>query len=231
MISYFYQMTPPRQVAADTTPPIAPSAPATATRRRGAKEQDILDAAQEQFAQHGYGGASIETIAAGIGMTRHSLLYYYASKEQLYVAVLNRIVDRWLEGMQALSIGDDPAKAIAQYIAVKMRFSKEQPSGSRVFTQEIIAGAPRYKAELELRVKPVLQRDIATFQAWAKAGRVRKLDFMHLMFLLWATTQAYADLAPQFALLLGKPELEATDYDAARTLITDLVLRGLQTKG
>ncbi len=204
------------------------AAPVPATRKRDAKEQDILDAAQDQFAQHGYGGASIESIATTIGMTRHSLLYYFASKEQLYVAVLNRIVDRWLDGMQALSIGDDPAQAIAQYIAVKMRFSQEQPSGSRVFTQEIIAGAPRYKTLLEQRVKPVLQRDIATFQAWAKAGRIRTLDFMHLMFLLWAGTQAYADLAPQFALLLGKPELESVDYDAAQTLLTDLVLRGLQ---
>lgn len=197
-------------------------------RKRKAKEQDILIAAQEQFAAHGYGGASIETIAAGIGMTRHSLLYYYASKEQLYVAVLNRIMDRWVDNMQALSIGDDPAEAIAQYVAVKMRFSQEEPSGSRVFTQEIIAGAPRYKAMLEQRVKPVLERDIATFQAWAKAGRIRSLDFMHLMFLLWAGTQAYADLAPQFALLLGKPELEQADYTAAQTLLTDLVLRGLQ---
>ena len=201
--------------------------PAGPASKRRTKEQEILTAAQEQFAAHGYGGASIETIAAGIGMTRHSLLYYYASKEQLYVAVLNRIVDRWLDGMQALSIGDDPAQAIAQYIAVKMRFSQEQPSGSRVFTQEIIAGAPHYKTLLEQRVKPVLERDIATFQAWAKAGRIRSLDFMHLMFLLWAGTQAYADLAPQFALLLGKPELEQGDYLAAQTLLTDLVLRGL----
>lgn len=197
--------------------------------KRQAREHEILSAAQDQFAQHGYGGASIESIAASIGMTRHSLLYYYKGKEQLYVAVLNHIVDRWLDGMQALSIGDDPAQAIAQYIAVKMRFSQEQPSGSRVFTQEIIAGAPRYKALLEQRVKPVLERDIATFQAWAKAGRVRSLDFMHLMFLLWAGTQAYADLAPQFALLLDKPELEQGDYNAAQTLLTDLVLRGLQT--
>lgn len=75
----------------------ARSKPARPASNRLAKEQDILTAAQEQFAAHGHGGVSIETIAAGIGMTRHSLLYYYASKEQLYVAVLNRIVDRWLE--------------------------------------------------------------------------------------------------------------------------------------
>jgi TetR/AcrR family transcriptional regulator len=48
------------------------------------------------------------------------------------------------------------------------------------------------------------------------------------MFVLWAVTQAYADHAAQFALLLGKPALDARDFAAARRVIEALVLGGLR---
>lgn len=51
---------------------------------------------------------------------------------------------------------------------------------------------------------------------------------MHLMFLIWSSTQAYADLAPQFALYMGKPRLEDADFEAARQLITSLIWRSLE---
>ena len=49
-----------------------------------------------------------------------------------------------------------------------------------------------------------------------------------VMFILWSVTQAYADQQAQFALLLGRSELTADDYDTAADLIYRLVIRGLQ---
>ena len=75
---------------------------------------------------------------------------------------------------------------------------------------------------------PLQQADVARFERWAAEGRIRRVDFTHLMFLLWSSTQAYADLAPQFALYMGKPRLEASDFEAARELITGLIWRSLE---
>lgn len=49
-------------------------------------------------------------------------------------------------------------------------------------------------------------------EKWAREGRIARIDFTHLMYLIWSVTQAYADLAPQFAMLLGQPKLDAKDF-------------------
>lgn len=198
------------------------------SQKRSEKQSAILNAAEEQFALHGFNGVSLESIASSIGMTRHSLLYYYSTKEQLYVAVLDRVLELWLEDMNSISVGDDPEQALSQYIAVKMRFSHDQPSGSKVFTQEVSAGAPYYRGAIEQRVKPVLERDLHTLKTWAEQGKIQNIDFMHMMFLIWSATQAYADLAPQFALLMGKEKMALDDYDNAAKLLTQWVLLSLK---
>lgn len=196
-------------------------------QRRLEKEQAILREAEAQFARSGYDGTTLEGIAAALGMSRHHLLYYFPSKTELYRRVIDDVMTQWLEGMGALAVGDDPAAALRRYIGAKLRASAERPDGSRVFTQEVMAGAPRYGDQLLERVGPVLKTDVRVFERWARAGHIRKLPYVHLMFVLWAATQAYADLAPQFALLLGKPALDERDFAAAQTVIEQLVLSGL----
>lgn len=192
------------------------------------KEQDILREAERQFAQFGFEGASLESIGAALGISRHNLLYYFPSKEALYRRVLDEVMGQWLQGMGAIASGEAPEVALRDYIAAKMRFSRERPSGSQVFTKEVIAGAPRYGEAIAELVLPPLKADVRAFERWARQGRIGRVDFTHLMFLIWSVTQAYADLAPQFALLLGKPALEDKDYAAAERLIVRLVLAGLK---
>ena len=195
------------------------------------KEQSILDSAERLFAQYGFEGVSLESIAVAVGISRHNLLYYFPSKEALYRNVLDRVLDLWLECMAAISVSDNPREALTAYIAAKLRFSREQPAGSQVFTREVIAGAPRYAAVIEQRVAPILREDLQTLEKWAKEGRIARIDFTHLMFLIWSVTQAYADLAPQFAMLLGKPKLDDDDFATAQSVLTRLVMAGLRTQG
>jgi TetR/AcrR family transcriptional regulator len=210
-----------------------PPSPATANAARPPraarvrKERLILDEAEAQFARYGYEGASLENIAAALGLSRHHLLYYFPSKELLYRRVLDDVMTQWLAGMGELAVGDDPESGLRRYIAAKLRSSRERPDGSAVFTQEVIAGAPRYADAITARVAPMLAADVRVFERWAREGRIARLDFRHLMFVIWAVTQAYADLAPQFALLLGKPALDSADFSAARAVIERLVLRGV----
>ncbi|MEO8103190.1 MAG: TetR family transcriptional regulator C-terminal domain-containing protein [Betaproteobacteria bacterium] len=192
------------------------------------KEQAILDSAERLFAQYGFEGVSLESIAAAGGISRHNLLYYFPNKEALYRRVLDRVLDLWLASMAEISVSDNPQEALSAYIAAKLRFSREQPTGSQVFTREVIAGAPRYAEAIEQRVAPMLREDLKTLEKWAREGRIARIDFTHLMFMIWSVTQAYADLAPQFAMLLGKPQLDARDFRKAENLLTRLVMAGLK---
>lgn len=216
---------PAKTAAVQPAPPVPATPQPRAARLR--KEAAICAEAERQFAQYGFEGASLENIAAALGLSRHNLLYYYPSKELLYRTVLDGVLAEWLARMAGIVSGADPEAAMREYIAAKLRFSRERPAGSQVFAREVMAGAPRFRDAIEAQVLPALNADVKTFERWAREKRIARLDYRHLMFTIWASTQAYADLAPQFALLLGKPALEEGDYAAAERLICQLVLGGL----
>jgi TetR/AcrR family transcriptional regulator len=206
------------------------TAPAIRTPRAATlrKQEAILTEAERQFARFGFEGVSLDSIAAALDLSRQNLLYHWPSKEELYRAVLDSVMGEWMVNMTAVADADEPETAIHAYVAVKLRFSRERPSGNAVFTREIMAGAPRYQDVLKAQVMPLLHADVARFEGWANDGLIRRLDFTHLMFLIWSSTQAYADLAPQFSLYMGKPALDEGDFESARQLITDLIWRSLK---
>jgi TetR/AcrR family transcriptional regulator len=203
----------------------APRAPRAARLR---KQELILLEAERQFARFGFEGVSLDSIAAELGISRQNMLYYFSSKDELYGAVLDAVMETWLGSMDVMARKNDPEAAISSYIRAKLCFSRDRPSGSAVFTREIMAGAPRYADKLAERVIPKLRADVRAFERWAQQGLIEWVDFTHLMFVIWSATQAYADLAPQFALLIGKQHLDDGDFAAAHTLITDLVMRSLR---
>src|SRR6218665_55680 len=117
----------------------APRAPRAS---RLLKEQGILAQAENHFAQFGFEGASLESIAAAIGISRHKLLYYFPSKEALYQRVLDDVLTQWLASMHDISHSDDPQQALRRYIHAKLHYSRTRPQGAQVFAKEVIAGAP-----------------------------------------------------------------------------------------
>lgn len=215
----------PKSTPEENVPAPITRAP-SASRLR--KEQAILSEAESQFAQFGFEGASLEGIAAAVGFSRHNLLYYFPNKEVLYQRVLDDMLTQWLEGMEDLSHSDDPHQALRRYIRAKLRYSRERPNGAKVFTKEVIAGAPRYGKVIAQRVGPLLKAEVRTFERWAREGRIARVNFTHLMFIIWSVTQAYAEQEAQFSLLLGKPALTERDYSNAEDLICRMVLKTLE---
>ncbi|MDP4072966.1 TetR/AcrR family transcriptional regulator [Acidovorax sp. A1169] len=218
----------PEALSPPTAAPAAETAAKAPTASRLLKEQGILTEAENHFAQFGFEGASLESIAAAIGISRHNLLYYFPNKEALYQRVLDDVLTQWLAGMEDLSHSDDPQQALRRYIRAKLRYSRERPNGAKVFTKEVIAGAPRYGKAIAARVGPLLKAEVRTFERWAREGRIARVNFTHLMFIIWSVTQAYAEQEAQFALLLGKPALTERDYGKAEELICRMVIKALE---
>ena len=67
---------------------------ATVTPARPSTRDAILDAAERRFAERGFDGVSVREIAADVGLKNQASLYYhFASKQEIYEAVLRRGVD------------------------------------------------------------------------------------------------------------------------------------------
>ncbi len=73
------------------------SAPARRTQaeRRESSRVALLDAAARSLSRHGYGSLSLERVAHDAGYTRGALYHQFAGKEELALAVLWWVSERW----------------------------------------------------------------------------------------------------------------------------------------
>ena len=57
-----------------------------------ARKEEIIVVATQLFAERGYEGTSMGDLAERVGLRKASLFHHYASKDELYCAVLERLV-------------------------------------------------------------------------------------------------------------------------------------------
>ncbi|WP_428240263.1 TetR/AcrR family transcriptional regulator [Gynuella sp.] len=186
----------------------------------------ILLVAERIFGERGFSGTTISAIAEEAGLPKANVLYYFRSKEALYKGVLNKLLSIWLVSMGDMNAEQHPREALRNYILKKVRQSKEHPHASRIFAAEILHGAPYLKAELETVLKEQFQQTCQVFREWIAKQWMDPISPEHLLFMLWSSTQAYADFSVQSCILLEKKELSNDDFEAGIELLTRLVLKG-----
>ncbi|MHB1542458.1 MAG: TetR family transcriptional regulator [Steroidobacteraceae bacterium] len=86
---------------------------------RGATRENILRAALEVFAKHGFAGARVEKISKAAHSTDRMIYYYFGSKERLFVAVLESIYEELGAAEAALDLAgmspEDGLRAIVRF--------------------------------------------------------------------------------------------------------------------
>lgn len=195
-------------------------------RTRARIEASIRRAAEEVFAEMGFEGASTSLIARRAGLPKANLHYYFKTKNDLYQFVLRDIIELWLNTAQEIQPEADPATALAHYISQKIDLARDRPIASRVFANEVLHGAPRFDRFMRQDLKDWVERKSAIIEEWMARGRMDRVDPRHLFFMIWATTQTYADFATQIAAVLGRRELIAEDYRVASRQVTGIILKG-----
>ena len=207
---------------------IAPGKPAGRIRQKN--EQAIIQAAEDEFARHGFKGTSMNTIALKAELPKANLHYYFTNKLGLYIAVLSNIIELWDSTFNALSVDDDPGEALSQYIRTKMEFSRRNPQASRIFAMEVISGGTCLTEYFSADYREWFRGRAAVFQAWIAAGKMDPVDPVHLIFLLWGSTQHYADFATQICQVTGRSRLTKQDMEDASNNLIHIILKGCGIK-
>ena len=204
--------------------------PKNATRIQRKNRKAILEAALEVFSAHGFRGATVDRIAARAGLSKPNLLYYFPSKEAIYVAVLTDTLAFWLEPLAGLDPNGDPIEEIGRYIEAKLGMSRTRPEASRLFANEILHGAPAIGDFLKGPLKALVDEKAAVIEGWIKAGKLAPVDPRHLIMMIWAVTQHYADFDAQVRAILGSDTTARRFADAEATL-ANVLLSGLCPRG
>jgi TetR/AcrR family transcriptional regulator len=104
-----------------------------------AAREQILDAAETLFARQGFDPTTIKEIGAEAKLNPALLYYYFGSKEELYKAVLQRIVTGLVStGGQVMEAAPAPADAIRALIAAQVEFMLARPAIPKLIVREMI---------------------------------------------------------------------------------------------
>ncbi len=211
-------------------PDTAPISRIRSGRRTDIRQQNermILDAAERVFAEAGFGGATMQLIADMAGLPKANLHYYFPTKEALYRRVVRNIFEIWLDAASSFDDAAGPVEGIGAYVEAKMLISRQHPHGSKVWATEVMHGAPVIQDYLETTLRDWTEGRIAVIQRWIDQGQMAPIDPRHLLYMLWATTQHYADFGHQIETLNAGHPLTDRQWREATESVKQIILRGI----
>ncbi len=198
--------------------------PAQKTRIQNQNEQIILDAALGVFSAFGYRGATVDQIAIKAGLSKPNLLYYFKRKEDIYVAVLEQTLEKWLAPLRQLNPDNDPIDELSAYISAKLELSWRNPAASKLFANEILHGAPHVGNYLKGPLRELVNDKVAVINHWIDQKEINPVNPYHFIFAIWAVTQHYADFSVQVEALMNGN----MDNAKIREAVLEILLRGLK---
>lgn len=173
------------------------------TRIQQKNTSTILEAALEVFSQFGFRGSTLDQIAQSAGMSKPNLLYYFPSKEAIHTALLEGLLETWLDPLHKLDANGDPRDEIIAYVNRKLQMSRDFPRESRLFANEILQGAPRIGGAIQGELKELVDEKSLVINCWIAEGKIAPVNPRHLLFSIWSLTQHYADFDVQVRMILG----------------------------
>ncbi|UZJ44033.1 MULTISPECIES: TetR/AcrR family transcriptional regulator [unclassified Marinimicrobium] len=212
--------------AMDFDPNETPTGKYRAGKIRDRNLTNIIKAAEEEFVQHGYRGTSIQAIADRAQIPKANVHYYFKSKSNLYIAVLDNLIHLWNNFFDEITEKDDPAVVLDEFIRKKVELSYTHPRASKLFAMEIVQGAPHLKDYIRTEMRQWVRRKAAVIDTWIEQGRMAKVDSMQLIFLIWSSTQHYADFDTQVLTIMNRAEYEPDMIRDISDFLSQLILRG-----
>lgn len=183
----------------------------------------ILAAAVEVFAEHGAGGATLDDVARGAGVTKPLLYRHVASKDALYAEVLEAQAAGLVASVTAAlppgTTVDRPAVSAA--VDGFLAWVQANPSGHRLLVRDPEAGAAaaavhaRVQAELSAALAAALAADPQVLagdgdreRALALVAQILKTGLNGLAAWWWANPEADRERVRERALALLWPGIE-----------------------
>jgi AcrR family transcriptional regulator len=137
-------------------------------RKRGRRIAEILTAAAELLGEHGYDAVSLEDVADRLDVTKGSLYYYFASKDELVTAAIENLGNGWTARLERLPAAHEGPPGhrlhalISEHIAIAVR---EYPAALRMFA------VPRdWPAAQRARIKDMRRRHDQVFRQVIEEG-------------------------------------------------------------
>jgi AcrR family transcriptional regulator len=154
------------------------------TRDADRTREAILRAAMSEFAGHGFGGARMEAIAERSGVNKKLIYYYFAGKDELFLAVLEQTYADIRAAERELHLeASDPIEAVRSLVAFTWRYYLAHPEFLALLNSENMHRAGHLKRSRRIRQmnSPLIEVLADVLVRGEKSGALRPaIDAMQL---------------------------------------------------
>ena len=193
-------------------------------RERQAVTASILDAARDLFIAEGYQSVSIRKIAERIEYSPAAIYSYYASKDDIFLALAAEGFHRLDEKVRAAMSTSDPLENVRRCWWAFYQFSQEQPAFFQLMFVD--HSVPRITQQWEgfEFLQQMLTHAVNAIQTAIDAGAFpATLNPNAAMHMLWASLIGPAVVGIRHRLATGE------DYDALARDVLNATIAGLQS--
>lgn len=192
--------------------------------------QLILTLAEQEFADKGYAGTRIGSIAKKGNLNTAIIHYYFESKERLYEAVLSVLFQKWENNIRHLTWeGLDPEQIITQYVHMHYKFQYQQPNLFKIAQWEYMEGNDVFAQEVGIWMQDI-QDKVRAIQAWKQRAEIRPdIHGKALLLFIWGMmNQFYFRPTKELSELLESPQQDSELlHSFVAEQITKVVLYGI----
>jgi TetR/AcrR family transcriptional regulator, upper aerobic nicotinate degradation pathway regulator len=209
-----------------------PGAPGIRAKQAQDTRAKILKAAIKVFAKQGYASGRVESISKAARSHDRMIYYYFGSKEQLFVEVLETIYLQFNEAESRLDLDlDDPVHGLEQMVEFVWQYYLDHPEFVTLLSSENLHQGTHAKKSLKL--KEICGYPISVVQKLLDAGQAQhvfRADVKARDVYLMIASLGYFYNANQYTLgaLPGEPLMADAALAHWRDVIKDTVLRAVR---
>jgi TetR/AcrR family transcriptional regulator len=191
----------------------------------------VLQVAQVLFAERGYRGTSLRDIAKRIGIKAPSLLHHFPSKQQLYLAVLDKMFESLEDAANAIAWGrESRQERMRQAVGDTIDFIAGHPDFVRIMWKEMADESGVGRQVLKRRLPPLFSTAVNFIFRGQRDGEFRaEVDPLHFMWSLNSITIGYFTTAAMIRRLWSMNLLEPAMIERRKREVIDMVERTLFT--
>jgi TetR/AcrR family transcriptional regulator len=190
-------------------------------------QRAILDAAEVEFADKGLAGARVDVIAEESCANKRMLYYYFGSKDDLYVAVLERAYGAMREREREMNFTDlEPLEAIRTLVEFKFDYYVENPRIIPLLAAENMNGGKYLKRSRRLRDMHLSLIDMIrkVLAAGERQGAIRPgIDPFQLYVSFSALSYFYFSNAATLSTAFGRQLTSEAERKARRAHAVDVI--------
>jgi len=200
-------------------------------RRPTDTRERVLQVAQALFAERGYRGTSLRDIAKRIGIKAPSLLHHFPSKQQLYLAVLDKMFESLEDAANRIAWGrESRQERMRQAVGDAIDFIASHRDFVRIMWKEMADESGVGRQVLKRRLPPLFSTAVNFIFRGQRDGEFRtEVDPLHFMWSLNSITIGYFTTAAMIRRLWNMNLLEPAMIERRKREVIDMVERTLFT--